>query len=385
MTIPEGKPSSGATPSRGAPLGLWETLLPGMLEAMSEAVVVFDPHGRVIAANTRFAEVFGAGDPVPGRGCANPGACPIATPPTETDCITCAMLHAEAPLQRRHTRTDANGRTHRWEATITPLRDESGALQALLEVWRDVSDRTMLEAQLAHSEHLAKLGLLAAGVAHELNNPLGALRIGVEALQRLSTRVQLPVAEAEYLNEMLKDMEHSTQRCIETSRKLRMLGDQQTSRPDWVNLNVVASETLDLLRYAALKQGIQMHRELAEDLPPIWGNGGPLRGAMMHLCFNAVQAMPQGGNLTVRTRLAGERVVLVIQDDGPGIPAEHLPRLWDPFFTTKPVGQGTGLGLSITRRTVLDHGGDIEVASTPGAGACFTLTLPIGSAGGDRV
>ena len=218
MTTPEGKPSSGATPSRGAPLGLWETLLPGMLEAMSEAIVVFDPQGRVIASNTRFAEVFGTGDPVPGRGCANPGMCPIATPPAESDCITCAMLHAESPLQRLHTRTDATGRTRRWEATTTPLRDEAGALRALLEVWRDVSDRTMLEAQLAHSEHLAKLGLLAAGVAHELNNPLGALRIGVESLQRLSTRVQLPEAEAEYLSEMLKDMEHSTQRCIEIGR-----------------------------------------------------------------------------------------------------------------------------------------------------------------------
>jgi signal transduction histidine kinase len=101
----------------------------------------------------------------------------------------------------------------------------------------------------------------------------------------------------------------------------------------------------------------------------------------MNLALNAVQAMAKGGHLTLRTRLMGDQVVLEVQDDGPGIAPEHKERLWDPFFTTKPVGQGTGLGLSITRRVVTDHGGDIRVASTPGAGACFTVTLPVRSAG----
>jgi signal transduction histidine kinase len=96
----------------------------------------------------------------------------------------------------------------------------------------------------------------------------------------------------------------------------------------------------------------------------------------MNLCLNAVQAMPAGGNLTVRTRLVGQRVACDVEDDGPGILPEHLNRIWDPFFTTKPVGQGTGLGLSITQRIVTTHGGDIRVTSTPGHGACFTLALP---------
>src|ERR1041384_4615678 len=96
----------------------------------------------------------------------------------------------------------------------------------------------------------------------------------------------------------------------------------------------------------------------------------------MNLCLNAVQAMPGGGTLTVRTRLAGDSVALEVEDDGPGILPEHLSRIWDPFFTTKPVGQGTGLGLSITQRIVTDHGGDIRVTSTPGRGACFIMTLP---------
>lgn len=381
-----GTPTSrtGATPTGGSAADAFANLLPRIIEAMSDAVVVLDRQGHVVASNARFAEVFATDTSMPGRPCPHMGDCLPNHDPDTAVCIACQVARDRTPQRRVHLIADATGRQRRWEATLNPVFDEAGEVRYVVESWRDISERTLLEAQLSHSEHLAKLGMLAAGVAHELNNPLGALRIGVEALQRLAGRVDLPPAEAEYLRETLTDMEQCTQRCIDTARKLRMLGEQQNTRPDWVNLNVAASETLDLLRHSTLKQGITVNREFAESLPALWGNGGTLRGALMHLCFNAVQAMPNGGTLTVRTRLVGERIVIEVADDGPGIPPEHLARLWDPFFTTKPVGQGTGLGLSITRRTLLDHGGDIEVASTPGAGACFTVTLPVGSSGGDR-
>ena len=102
----------------------------------------------------------------------------------------------------------------------------------------------------------------------------------------------------------------------------------------------------------------------------------------MNLCMNAVQAMPEGGQLTVRTSHSGERVRIVVEDDGPGISPDHQPRIWDPFFTTKPVGQGTGLGLSITQRIVVSHGGSIQVESQPGAGTRFTVSLPLQGVGG---
>ncbi|MEY4071827.1 MAG: hypothetical protein RL721_2441, partial [Candidatus Eisenbacteria bacterium] len=161
-----------------------------------------------------------------------------------------------------------------------------------------------------------------------------------------------------------------------------------------VNLNQAARDTLSLLKFACRKQGVETELDLSDDLPTVWGREDSLRGMLMNLSLNAVQAMAQGGRLTLRTRQVGDRVVLEVQDDGPGIAPEHMDRLWpgiapehmdrlwDPFFTTKPVGQGTGLGLSITRRIVTDHGGDIRVASTPGRGACFVVTLPVRSAGG---
>jgi signal transduction histidine kinase len=243
-------------------------------------------------------------------------------------------------------------------------------------VWRDITDRSKLEAQLSHSERLASLGLLAAGVAHEINNPLAAVLAGVESLERLVGRASLSADEAEEAGEVLQLLKVETRRCSETTSKLLLLGQQHSSHPVLMDFNRAVLDTLALLSFATRKQGITVHTELADGLPPVRGREGALRGALMNLCLNAVQAMPAGGNLTVRTRLVGARVACDVEDDGPGILPEHLNRIWDPFFTTKPVGQGTGLGLSITQRIVTTHGGDIRVTSTPGHGACFTLALP---------
>ena len=369
---------SGPTPLHGTGLGPLQAILPRLIEALSDAVVVLDRRARVVAANTRFSEAFGAyGDTVPGRPCPRSGDCDGGP------CIACDMAEARAPRRIMQVLRDASGQQRRWEATLSPVLDDAGELHLVVEVWRDITDRTQLEAQLTHSERLASLGLLAAGVAHELNNPLASVLAGVESLQRLVDRVGLPAEEAEEANEILRVLEQGTQRCSETTDKLLLLGQQHSSRPVWVDLTRAAHDTLALLRFATRKQGIVVQPELTEGLAAVWGREGSLRGALMNLCLNAVQAMPSGGRLTVRTRRAGETVVFEVEDDGPGVSPEHLQRIWDPFFTTKPVGQGTGLGLSITRRIVTDHGGEIRVASAPGRGACLTATLPLGSGGGE--
>jgi two-component system, NtrC family, sensor kinase len=144
-------------------------------------------------------------------------------------------------------------------------------------------------------------------------------------------------------------------------------------------------DTLSLLNYQMRRQGVKAAEALDPDLSPIWARASGIRGVCMNLMMNAVQAMPQGGSLTVRTRREGQGVALEIEDTGHGIEAEHIDRIWDPFFTTKPVGQGTGLGLSITQRVVSRHGGRIHVESRPGAGAKFIVWLPIAGPGGDGV
>ncbi|MEQ1833933.1 MAG: ATP-binding protein [Candidatus Eisenbacteria bacterium] len=369
----------------GAGLGPLNDVLPRLIEALSDAVVVLDRRGHVVAANQRFANAFGsAGPAVPGRPCPRVGSCmPGELSDPGTPCVACEIARSKEPRRVLQILPDTTGQRRRWEATLNPVLDDLGEVSLVVEVWRDITDRSQLEAQLAHSERLASLGLLAAGVAHELNNPLASVLAGVESLQRLVDRVTLPGDEDEEAREVLRLLEQETRRCSETTDKLLLLGQQHSSRPVWMDLNRASLDTLALLRFATRKQGIVVSTQLTDGLPPVWGREGALRGTLMNLCLNAVQAMPAGGNLVLRTRATAEHVAYEVEDDGPGISPEHLARIWDPFFTTKPVGQGTGLGLSITQRIVTDHGGDIRVASTPGRGACFTVTLPLRSGGGE--
>ncbi len=382
MSEPVSEPKPPAT---GAGLGPLHDVLPRLIEALSDAVVVLDRRGYVVAANQRFANAFGAAGPaVPGRPCPRVGSCmPGEVVEASTPCVACEIARSKQPRRVLQILPDATGQRRRWEATLNPVLDDLGEVSLVVEVWRDITDRSQLEAQLAHSERLASLGLLAAGVAHELNNPLASVLAGVESLQRLVDRVTLPADEDEEAREVLRLLEQETRRCSETTDKLLLLGQQHSSRPVWMDLNRAALDTLALLRFATRKQGIVVSTQLTDGLPPVWGREGALRGTLMNLCLNAVQAMPAGGNLVLRTRATAEHVAYEVEDDGPGISPEHLARIWDPFFTTKPVGQGTGLGLSITQRIVTDHGGDIRVASTPGRGACFTVTLPLRSGGGE--
>lgn len=383
---PSGGPVPIGTPvTPGAGLGPLRDVLPRLIEALSDAVVVLDRRGFVVASNQRFNAAFGtAGAAIPGRPCPRVGQCmPGEHLSDDVPCVACEIARSKLPRRVLQILPDASGQRRRWEATLNPVLDDHGDVSLVVEVWRDITERSQLEAQLSHSERLASLGLLAAGVAHELNNPLASVLAGVESLQRLVGRVALPADESEEALEVLRLLEMETRRCSETTDKLLLLGQQHSSRPLWFDLNRAALDTLALLRFATRKQGIVVHTQLSEGLPPVWGREGALRGTLMNLCLNAVQAMPAGGNLTLRTRASAEFVAYEVEDDGPGIAPEHLARIWDPFFTTKPVGQGTGLGLSITQRIVTDHGGDIRVASTPGRGACFTVTLPLRSGGGE--
>ncbi|MCC6649529.1 MAG: PAS domain-containing protein [Candidatus Eisenbacteria bacterium] len=391
-TPESGPPNPPASPAKpGA--GKFDVLVlgaafPRLLDAISDAVVVVDALGNTVAANRRFLETFGfEGHALDGRPCPLSGSCITSSGPTpHTACIACEIATTKQPRRALQVVPDATGRQRRWEATLNPVLDELGNVSLVVEVWRDVTDRTQLEAQLSHSERLASLGLLAAGVAHEVNNPLASVLAGVESLQRWLGRVSLPPEEHADASEVLSLLEQETRRCRETTDKLLLLGQPYATKPVWVDLNRAARDTLALLSFATRRQRILVRAELTDDLPSLWGREGAIRGVLMNLCMNAVQAMANGGQLTVRTlRLGEDRVLLEVEDDGPGIAPDHLNRIWDPFFTTKPVGQGTGLGLSITQRIVSSHGGRIRVVSEPGKGARFTVTLPTQGSGGESV
>jgi two-component system, NtrC family, sensor kinase len=392
-------PSGAATPGAGRPpaaavpdvltradLAPLREILPTLIDALSDAVVVVDRERRMVAANRRYVEAFGVRKPeLVGLECHEALACREDARVTGSPCGACDAIQSKRPGRLLRTRTGANGQQRRWEVSFNPALGPDGEVSHVVEVWRDVSERRKLESQLAHSERLASLGQLAAGVGHEINNPLASLLAGIESLQRWLVRREFDQAGVADASETLALLEREARRCRETTDKLMLLAQPVQTAPTHMDLNVAVSDTLSLLNYQMRRQGVNAVEELDPALPPIWARASGIRGVCMNLMLNAVQAMPQGGALTVRTRFDGQGVTLEIEDTGRGIEAADLDRIWDPFFTTKPVGQGTGLGLSITQRVVSRHGGRVRVESRPGEGARFIVWLPFAGPGGDGV
>lgn len=232
------------------------------------------------------------------------------------------------------------------------------------------------EAGISHRERLASLGILAAGVGHEINNPLASMMACIQCLGRLldsGMRRPEEIAEARELCELL---EREVERCKQTTDNLMLIAQPWSSLPSELSFNRVVADTLALLRFQIRSQGIVVEESLQPELPGMLARDSGMRSICMNLILNAVQAMPSGGRLWVTTVARGEMLEFMVQDTGPGIPAEIRDRIWDPFFTTKPPGQGTGLGLPVTGSIVKRHAGSIEVENCPEGGARFTIRLP---------
>ncbi len=237
-------------------------------------------------------------------------------------------------------------------------------------------------AETARSEKLASIGLLAAGIAHELNNPL----TGVLTFSHL-VRKGLPddSPEAEDLDLVIQE----TKRCATIIRRLLDFARKKTPEKTFSDVNALVRQTTELIRQSAQANDIDIELDLDEDLPTIWIDEDLISQVVMNLLVNAQHAIEGTGRITVRTRVKSRpgkspgsaqevpMVEITVTDTGCGIAQEDLPRIFDPFFTTKGVGKGTGLGLSVSHGSVEAHGGEIEVESTPGEGTIFRVYLPV--------
>jgi len=247
-------------------------------------------------------------------------------------------------------------------------RDSQRQLEKLLSVLDELS-RT--QAQLVHSEKLASLGVLAGGVAHEINNPLMVI-LG---------RTELMLMEEEQNADVTRNLETIRQETERIAQIVQgLLTFARKSRQDKiepVNLNDVLESTTMLAEHQLTVGNVQVTKELDPDLPTIQANPGQLQQVFMNLIINAHHAMPEGGKLAVRTgTVPGGRAFVEIEDTGVGISPEDVGRIFDPFYTTKEEGKGTGLGLSISRNIIESHGGMIGVQSTVGVGTIFRVVLP---------
>ncbi len=253
---------------------------------------------------------------------------------------------------------------------VAPLVSKNLQQIGRLIIFDDITDRAELEQQLIQAEKLSSIGLLAAGVAHEVNTPLAVISTYAQMLAR-------QISGDETKARMLEKIAKQTFRASEIVNSL--LNFSRTSQTEFgeVDLNRIIQETISLIEPQLRKAGIELELSLAAGLPPIKGNAGRLQQVFLNLFLNARDAMEEGGKLRVRSFVSDGSVQVDVADTGKGIPPEILSRIYDPFFTTKPAKRGTGLGLSVTYGIVREHGGTIEVESLPGAGTCFHLDFPV--------
>jgi signal transduction histidine kinase len=276
------------------------------------------------------------------------------------------------PLAGRHA---GEGRQLIVNAAVIPLRavDPAGTTTVgSIVILEDVTARVQLEEQLQISEKMASIGLLAAGVAHEVNTPL----TGISSF----TQMLLEGADAQDpKTRLLETIVRQTFRAAKIVNGLLNLSrpaQAAVSERAPVNVNVVIGEVLALLEHQFAQHSIKVRRELSDESLTVLGMEHKLQQVFLNLFLNARDAMPKGGWLSVTTRQDDGRVVAEVSDTGSGIPNEYLSRIYDPFFTTKTLGQGTGLGLSITYGIVREHEGSIDCESGIGQGTRFILSFP---------
>jgi signal transduction histidine kinase len=260
---------------------------------------------------------------------------------------------------------------------IAPLVSKDQEQIGRLIIFDDVTDRAELEQRLVQADKLSSIGLLAAGVAHEVNTPLAVISTYAQMLAK-------QVAEDSQKSLILDKIAKQTFRASEIVNSLLNFSRTSTTSFGDVNLNRVIQETLSLLEHQLSKAGVQIKVECDPELPPVNGNAGKLQQVFLNLFLNARDAMTSGGTLEVRTWTEGGRVRAEVADTGHGISPEHIHRIYDPFFTTKAARKGTGLGLSVTYGIIQEHGGSIEVSNRRNGGATFRLELPLSATGAAR-
>jgi two-component system, sporulation sensor kinase E len=280
-------------------------------------------------------------------------------------------------LERQEKLTDKeftleNGQTRILAVSLLPLvRD--GTIQGNLIHVEDVTEKRSKEVRLRRAESLASLTNLAAGVAHEIKNPLGSIGIHLQLIQKkLGVK---PKIDAKKLGQHLDVIGEEVDRLNRIVVDFLFAVKPMDTRFEDGNINLVIQELLDFVRPELDQAGVKIDSDLSSSIPLLRIDARYIKQALLNLIKNAVSAMPEGGTLTVRTLRMGEDVEIRVTDTGTGIPDKIMDKIFEPYFTTKPFG--TGLGLTIVFKIIKEHFGDISVQSRPGAGATFTLSLPI--------
>ena len=358
----------------------WEVLrsrstLQALFDGITSPIYIVDGDYRLVAVNRTCAEQTNtAAYDLLGQRCHEvlrdqPQPC--------AGCLMAATRHTgqrQFRLERRWPSPEAGGgEPSEWEVTCYPILDEQQRTSQVIMFEQDVTDKARLEASLAQSAKLAAVGQLAAGVAHEINNPLTAIIANTQLLQR-------EFAEGDDRREALDLIALASERAQRVVRGLLDSARRDQYEPKAVDIAESLNGALSLLWPELRARAIEVTTELPEGLPAVMGSADHLQGVWLNLLLNARDAV-SGQNDVIQVSAArhGAEVHVTVADNGGGIPAESLTRIFEPFYTTKGPGQGTDLGLAVVQRVVKQHGGRIQVESSAGHGTAFTVILPSSS------
>ncbi len=365
----------------------WPNLATGLVQMMAEADVLIamtDLDGRVVVWNRALTELTGC---VGSDGVSKN----LSQWLTAFGVRDLADIMGQVATQREPLRCEvrlpgATGSMAAAAFNVFPVRGEDGVPVAVMAAGHDLTAMRALQSQVLHAEKLATVGQIAAGVAHEINNPLTSVQMCVEAVLRkadFATAGRVPNLFESTDVERLKKIREGAERIRKFSRDLTTYARPSGREIEEVNLNEVVEHALSFCEHVLYEAKADLTRALASDLPRVRVVRDHIMQVVTNLVSNAAQALAdEGGRIVVRTFSDGSgRVGLAVSDDGEGIREEDRERVFEPFFTTKPAGRGTGLGLPVVRNIVLAHGGDITFESKPGGGTTFTVSLPLGTGG----
>jgi two-component system, NtrC family, sensor kinase len=334
-----------------------------IVESLNVGVLAVDLGGIVESWNTRMEQLFGVSrqDAV--------GHQLRALLPQELASEIAVRKEEEQITGIYKQRVHHQGRYLTLNVSITPLVSKSGERIGRLLLFDDVTQRERMEEQMSQTEKLTSLGLLAAGVAHEVNTPLAVISNYIQMLAK-----QMP--EGDPRQGIIDKIVKQTFRASEIVNNLLNFSRTGAAELTDIDVNRVVEETLSLVAHPLKTSQIQIVKQLGQTLPPVRGSANKLQQVFLNLFLNARDAMPGGGMLEVRTAAHNGSVEVEVADTGAGIPREDIHRIFDPFFTTKATGRGTGLGLSVSYGIIKEHAGKIDVRSTPGKGTSFHVEFP---------
>jgi len=338
-----------------------------LLESFPDLILVVDLQERYTFVSSRVRDLLGyQSDELLGKRISEPEEHSPELAALHRDVVSGKISFGSAEFSARH--RDGSWRTMR--ASASPLYDADSKLGGVIISVRDITTERKLEQQIVQSERLAAMGAMIGGVAHELNNPLTSILGVSELLQDSQT--------TDAARKQIGILQQQARRAAEIVHNLTYFSTPPTPGKTRVNLGEVVERTLNLHSYSLRKNSITVDFLREPGLPYVEGDPHQLMQVFLNLILNAEQAIREArdrGTLRIRLSDGGGSVSASFQDDGPGIPDDILPSIFDPFYTTKRPGRGTGLGLSICKSVMKEHNGTIEAANAPGGGAVFTVTL----------